>query len=501
MRIPTRNVRVGQDNVVEAQVDRIRGRVGLILAPSIFIALLLIPMPGLSDAAHRLAAVFAAVVILWVTETIPLAVTALLGPAVAVIMGVGPVDEVFAPFAHPLIFLFMGSFILSRAIFLHRLNERIVLAVLSWKLIGAHPTRIMLAYLAVGALVSGWMSNTATAAMLLPIGLSLLAFMESEASLNPNFGTVFLLATAYVCSLGGLMTVVGTAPNVIAVGMLDQYLDVRLSFIDWMMFAVPISLILLILLFFYLHWIGGPGIREIPGADRIISERKAALGSWSRGEKNVLIAFGTTVLLWVLPGILTMVLNADNPVSMWFASAIPNSVAVMIGVGLLFVLPLSETKRSTITWKQASEIDWGTILLFGGGLALGQLTFKTGLAGALAEGFTGLFPISSVVSLTFVSAAFLIFFTEIMSNTAAINIMGPIIISIAQASGVDPIPPLIAASLSASVAVMLPVATPPNAIVYSSGRIPITKMVRYGFVVDIVASILVPSLVLLLFLW
>ena len=483
----------------EARFDEIRRKVGLVLAPLVFFSILLLPFPSLTPSAHRLAAVFTLVVILWVTEAIPLPVAALLGPTLAVIMGVAPVSEAFAPFSNPLIFLFIGSFMLAQAIFVHRLNERIAYGVMSWKIVGARPTRILIAYGAIGAVISGWMSNTATAAMLLPIGMSLLAFMESEADINPKFGSVLLLSTAYGCSLGGLATIVGTPPNVIAVGMLKQYLGVQISFFQWMTFAVPVSLTMLLFLFVYLLWVGGAGIREIPGADEIIKVRRKNLGPMSRGELNVLIAFGTTVTLWVVPGLLPLFLGTDHPLAARFASSVPIAVAAMVGVVLLFVLPLSKTERTTITWKQASQIDWGTILLFGGGLALGQLTFSTGLAEVLGNGITGLFPVSSVVGLTFVSAGFLVFFTEMMSNTAAANVMIPIIISIAQAAGVDPIPPVIAASLAASVAVMLPVSTPPNAIVYSSGRVPITTMIKYGLIVDVVAIIVIPTVVLLIF--
>ena len=486
----------GRVNESELRFDRTRKRIGAVLAPAVFLFVLVLPLPSLSVPAHRLAAVFTMVVVLWVTEALPLPITALLGPVLAVMLGVAPAAGAFAPFANPLIFLFIGSFILSRAIFVHRLNERIAYSVMSWKIIGPRPMRILFAYGGIAAVASAWMSNTATAAMLLPIGLSLVAFMEKESEINPKFGTVLLLTTAYGCSLGGLATVIGTPPNVIAVGMLDEFAGVQISFVEWMMFAVPVALVLLVFLLVYVAWVGSPGIREIPGTERIIQERKRDLGPMTTGEKSVLIAFGATVTLWVMPGILPIILGADNALAVGLSSAVPVSVAALIGTTLLFLLPGGRGGGPAMVWKDAAQIDWGTILLFGGGLSLGSLAFTTGLAEALGRGVTGLFPISSVVVLTFVSAGFLIFFTEAMSNTAAANVMIPIIISIAQGAGVDPVPPAIAASLAASIAVMLPVSTPPNAIVYSSGRVPITSMIKYGLVVDLVALAVIPTVVL-----
>ncbi len=483
----------------EARFDELRAKLGIVLAPGLFILMLVLPLPGLSTEAHRLAAVMVAVITLWVTEAIPLPVTALLGPTLAVILGVAPAGQAFAQFANPLIILFIGSFILAQAIFVHRLNERIAYGVMSWKVIGARPTRIMIAYGGIAAVTSAWMSNTATAAMLLPIGLSLLAFMESEADISKNYGTVLMLVTAYGCSLGGIATIIGTPPNVIAVGMIEQYAGVQITFVEWMVFAVPISLLMLLFLFFYLNWVGGAGVKEIPGAERIIQERKAALGEWKPGERNVSIAFLVTVALWVIPGLLPLIpINSPGFTSFvdQLRAAVPISVAAIVGTTLLFVLPISRTQRQTITWKQAAQIDWGTILLFGGGLALGDLARQTLLAEAVGQGITGILPVSSIVGLTFASAVFGVFLSETMSNTAAATIAVPIIISIAQAAGVDPVPPAIAASLAASVAVVLPVSTPPNAIVYSSGKVPLMQMVRYGLILDGVAIIIIPAVVL-----
>jgi len=380
----------------------------------------------------------------------------------------------------------------------HRVNERVAFGVLSMRIIGGRPTRILIAYGVLAAFLSAWMSNTATAAMLVPIGLSLIRFMEAEADIPKKYGTALMLMTTYCCSRGGMATPVGTPPNLIAIGMIDEQLGVRITFVEWMLFSVSSMSVLMLVVIAYLSWVGRTGVQVIPGIEKIIAERKRALGPWKRGEVNAVIAFCVTVCLWVGPGLLVLVLGRDNEVARSVLASVPESVAALIGVVLLFLLPSSETERSTITWRQAAQIDWGTILLFGGGLSLGALTASSGLALVVAEGITGLVPTSDVVTLTFAAALFTVVLSETMSNTAATNIAIPIVISIAQVAGVSPMIPAVASALAASVADALPVSTPPNAIVYASGRVTITDMIKYGVLMDVIAVTLVPALVLLI---
>ena len=480
----------------ETRFDDARRRVGIVAGPLVFLLVLAWPFASLTPEGHRLAAVMGLVIVFWVTEALPLPVTALLGPVLAVVLQVAPVTDTFRPFASPTIFLFIGSFILAQALFVHRVNERIAFGVLSWRIIGARPTRILIAYGLLAAFLSAWVSNTATAAMLVPVGLSLIRFMESEADIPKKYGTALMLMTTYGCSRGGMSTPVGTPPNLIAIGMISDRLDVRITFVQWMLFSVPIMLVLMTVVSGYLVWVGQTGVREIPGTDQIIAERKRALGPWKRGERNALGAFCVTVCLWVGPGLLALVLGVDHPLARSVLASVPESVAALAGVVLLFLLPNSETERTTITWRQAAQIDWGTILLFGGGLALGALAASTGLARVVGEGITGLAPTSEVAALTFAAALFTVVLSETMSNTAATTIAIPIVISIAQSAGVSPIIPAVAAALAASVADALPVSTPPNAIVYASGRVTITEMIRYGVLMDLIAVTLVPALVL-----
>ena len=482
----------------ELRFDEVRRKVGLVAGPLLFLIVLAWPFTSLTPEGHRLAAIMALVIVFWITEVLPLAVTALLGPTLVVLLQVAPAGLTFRPFASPTIFLFIGSFILAQALFVHRVNERIAYGVLSLRIIGAHPTRILIGYGLLAAFLSAWMSNTATAAMLVPIGLTLLRFMESEATIPKRYGTALMLMTTYCCSRGGMATPVGTPPNLIAIGMLSEQLDVRITFFQWMLFSTPVVLVLLAIVFAYLSWVGRTGVREIPGVEQIIAERMRALGPWRRGEINAVIAFSVTIVLWIGPGLLALVLGTDHLLVASVTASVPSAVAALVGVVLLFLLPNSKTERTTITWRQAAQIDWGTILLFGGGLALGALAGATGLAREVAVGITGLVDVSEIVTLTFAAAIFTVILSEAMSNTAATNIAIPIVISMAQAVGINPVIPAVAAALAASVAAVLPVSTPPNAIVYASGRVTITEMMKYGLLMDVTAITLVPALVLLI---
>jgi sodium-dependent dicarboxylate transporter 2/3/5 len=320
--------------------------------------------------------------------------------------------------------------------------------------------------------------------------------MESQADIPKKYGTALMLMTTYCCSRGGMATPVGTPPNLIAIEMISEQLDQRITFVQWMLLSAPIVILLLGIVFVYLGWVGRTGLAEIPGTESIIAERKRALGPWRRAEINAVIAFSVTVVLWIGPGLLALALGTNHPLVESVNSSVPAAVAALIGVVLLFILPNSPSEHSTITWKQAAQIDWGTILLFGGGLSLGALAGETGLARAVADAITGVLPISDVATLAFAGAIFTVVLSEAMSNTAATNIAIPIVISIAQAAGVTAIIPAVAAALAASVAAVLPVSTPPNAVVYASGRVTITDMIKYGLLMDVTAVTLVPILVL-----
>jgi sodium-dependent dicarboxylate transporter 2/3/5 len=474
-----------------------RRTVGLIVGPLIFLALLAVPIP-VAIGAHRLAAILAMVIVFWVTEALPLPITALMGPVLAVVLGIAPVRPAFASFADPVIFVFMGGFMLAEAMFVHGVDRRIAYTGLSWRFVGSGPGRMLVVYGGITAALSMWMSNTATTAMMYPIGLSIAAHLARTGGTGARqFALAAMLMTSFAASIGGMGTPVGTPPNLIGIGMLQRFADVEITFFQWMAIGVPAAGVMFVFLAILFYFTGVRGVTLTEGSTAIVKEELRQLGPISLGERNVLIAFGTTVVLWLTPGVLALLGMDDTSFARAYAQAIPESVAAMIGALLLFVLPINwRAGRFTLTWDQALNIEWGIILLYGGGLALGELAFTTGLAEALGKGITSWIPAPSTTALTLTFTAVAIVLSEATSNTAAANMIVPISIAVAVAAGVRPIEPALGATLGASMGFMMPVSTPPNAIVYSSGYVPITAMMKYGLALDVVGFVVISALVL-----
>jgi sodium-dependent dicarboxylate transporter 2/3/5 len=485
----------------ERRFERIRRRSGLFLGPLIFLVLYFLPLRGLSPAAHALAAVIAWVITWWITEPIPLAATALFGTVLCVLLAVGDVKTAFAPFADPIIFLFLGSFMIARAMTAHGLDKRFAYKMMSQRWVGNSTGRILFAFGAASAFISMWISNTATTAMLFPIGLGIISAMaemisaESGKTVTPErlrLGTGMMLMAAYASSIGGVGTPVGTPPNLIGIAMMERFAGVKIPFFKWMLFAVPLLLVMFLLAYGLLFFLHKPEVAELEGGQAFVRKELARLGRWTRGEKNAFLAFLVAVILWVMPGFLVLFLGKDSPASRFYNSRFPEAAAAIIAAVLLFLLPVDrERRRYTLSWKQAVEIDWGTLLLFGGGLSLGNLMFETKLAEALSTGILHLFGATSLWTLTLVGIYLAILASETTSNTAAATMLVPIIISLAAAFGVNPIPPAIGTTLGCSWAFMLPVSTPPNAIVYGSGLVPITKMIRGGVLLSLSGGLVI----------
>ncbi len=483
----------------EELFNRRRRTFGLFAGPAVLIGLLVLPL-NIPGPAHRLAAILAMMVVLWVTEALPLAVTALIGPILAIVLQVTSARIALAPFADPIIFLFIGSFMLAEAMFVHGLDRRIAYGALSSRLVGGSPARILFVFGGVAAGISMWISNTATTAMMFPIGLSIVAHMtagrESEQG-SREFAMAMMLMAAFGASIGGLGTPIGTPPNLIGIGMLSRIAGVEISFFKWMLLGVPLVVLLFSFIVGYFYFRSLKGLTLGTGsADRIQDELRR-IGPLSAGQRNVLIAFGVTVSLWLTPGVLAIVGQGGSRLARGLAAAVPESIAAMVGAILLFLLPVSwRARRFTLTWEQAARIDWGIILLFGGGLAMGELAFSTGLAEALGHGITRWLPTKSPAALTVLFTAVAIVMSEAASNTASANMVVPIAIAVAQAAGVSPVEPALGATLGASMGFMMPISTPPNAIVYSSGHVPITSMMRHGVVLDVAGFVLIVLLVL-----
>jgi solute carrier family 13 (sodium-dependent dicarboxylate transporter), member 2/3/5 len=486
--------------MVGAEEEGGRGRklAGFVLAPAAFALLWAAPFE-LAPPAHRLAALLGAVVVLWVTEAIPMAMTAFLGVAATVPLGIATSTEAFAPFADPLIFLFIGTFMLAQAIFFHGLDRRFAFAMLALPGVGVRPARVLVVYALVACAISMWISNTATVAMLLPIGLSLLAVLDAHGQATRRYGAALLLSASFGASIGGLATPVGTAPNLIGIGFLRREAGIDVPFFTWMALGVPIVAVLTVVALASLVRDARRGRLTGTALAEMIAAERRALGPWTVAQGNTIAAFGITVLLWVLPGVLALTVGPDAPAYRWFQSTLPEPVVALLGAGLLFVLPTDRRRLEfTLPWREAVKIDWWIVFLYGGGIALGTLAFKTGLADALGRGLTDLLGVSSTFGLIVTSAVLAVVLSETTSNTASANMVVPVVIAIARSAGIDPALPVIATTMAASLGFLMPVSTPCNALVYGTGRVPLAAMMRHGIVLDVAGVVVVVTVVTLL---
>ena len=479
------------DRERQIQTPGLKGPLGMVSGPLIAgIVYILLP-DTLAPSARTLATILIWVVVYWITEPIPLPVTALLGSSVCVLAGVGSMREVFAPFAHPIIFLFIGSFFLAEAMIVHGLDRRFGLWLLSLRWVDGQPLRI---FLITGCAIAGlsmWISNTAATALMVPIGLGILETIRKSETASSRHETGFLLLLAYGAGVGGVSTIIGTPPNLIGVGLLSEQANLSISFTTWMAIELPLAGVMLAMVYVLLLYFH-PLPVSLPDFQATIQGEQDRLGPWSVGERNACLAFGLAVFLWIMPGLLAACLGSDHALVTWLNIHVPKELVPVLASGLLFMLPVDLRQQTfTLTWKQAIHINWGTILLFGGGLTFGHLMVQTTLAHTIGEGLLGMLGVQSVWGLTAMAIVAGIVLTELASNTAAASMMVPVVIAVAHTAGVSPIPPTLGACMGASLAFVLPVSTPPNAIVYGTGLVPITSMARAGLLLDFFGGIVI----------
>lgn len=483
----------------DSRLLKLRTTAGLVMAPVMFATVLLWPAPSLKPAAHRLAAILASVIVLWITEAIPLPLTALLAAAACVLLQVAPAGEVFQPFADPLIFLFIGAFILARAIFLHRLDRRLAFAILSLPWIGGKPVRILFAFGLTTAFISAWIANAATTAMMFAIAMSIINYLFDPRHPKPlasrSYASGLLLMTTFAASVGGLATPVGAAPNLIGLGLIRDNIGVEFSFLAFCAVGAPAAIVLFLYVACYLGFLCRAGTSEIAGGQNMFAAERDKLGPWRWGERSTVVACCLTVGLWLAPAMLALVFGEEHWVYANFEKSLPEPVAAIIGAGLLFFLPGNRGERA-IDWPEAAKIDWGIILIFGGGLSLGMLGSKTGLAQAVGQGLAATIPTHTTLALVALATVTAALVSEVTSNTASATMVIPVVIGVAQAAGIDPLQPALAATLGSGLGFMLPVSTPCNAIVYSSGRVPLSKLMAYGLMLDIVGVLVIIASVL-----
>ena len=465
---------VTAETEVGSAFDVARGRAALWLGPVAFLVILALPSTLDADA-HRLAAVMALVMIFWIGEPIPLPVTSIAGPTLAVVLGISGARDAFGPFGDPVIFLFLGSFLLAEALRVHGLDRRIALAILSAPGVAASPARLRVAVGLVTAVISMWISNTATAAMMLPIVLGLTrALAAAGSSESPR---ALLLVVGMAASLGGMATPVGTPPNLIALGVLERQAGRSLGFLEFMSIGVPLSLALLAITLAAVRWQAPTPSGAADVSAHVTAERRA-LGPWGAGQWACAVAFGFAITLWIGPGLLRLFRSGSAA-----PRGLDESIVAVAAAALLFLWPVGDGKA--LTWEDGKRIDWGTLLLFGGGLSLGKMMFDTGLAASFGRAAVEATGVSTLWALTALALATTIVLTEIASNTATVTMLAPLVIALAAEMGVPVVPPLLAVGFGASMGFMLPGGTPPTAIIYGTGLVPLTSMLRIGVMVDI----------------
>ena len=472
----------------------LRNKLGLILAPIILILFLCTSPPeGLSIAAWRTAAVALIMATLWISEAIALPATSLFPLVLFPLLGVSDIQHAASPYAHKIIFLMLGGFLLALSMQKWGLHKRYALHVL--KLVGTSPNRIIAGSMIATGFLSMWVSNTATTLMMLPIAMSIIYLLEDSFKKQEemsskdiaNFSLCLTLAIAYSANVGGVGTIIGTPVNGIMVAFLADNYDYNISFVQWMTFGIPFSIIMLVIIYLVLtRFLFNFSIKnKIKGADELINNELAKLGKMSRGEGMTSIIGGLMAFLWIFSRHLTEYLAFPK---------MSSTVVAMLGGILFFIVPINLRKGIfVLKWEDTSKLPWGIMILMGGGLSLSSAIKSTGLADYIGGGASALseLPMFALVLLT---ALAIIFLTEINSNTATISTFLPILGAIAITFGINPLILVIPATVAASCAFMLPVATPPNAVAFGSGRITLPQMAKAGLSLNLITFVVITIL-------
>jgi solute carrier family 13 (sodium-dependent dicarboxylate transporter), member 2/3/5 len=480
---------------------------GLAVAFSVGIYVLLGTVE-IEPAARSTAAIGILIAALWMSEAIPLPITSLLPIVLFPLAGVLEIGEATAPYADDIIFLFMGGFMLALAMQRWALHKRIALIVVQF--VGTRPRRLIGGFMIATAFLSMWVSNTATTVLMLPIAASIIVLVieqlerrgelpdEVDESVDvaefaegaPLFATGLMLAVAYAASIGSIGTLIGTPPNLFMRGFLESTYDIEIGFAQWMMVGIPIVVVFLPIVWFLLTFIlYRPEIDEIPGGDALVEHEIDELGPMHPQEWTVLSIFLATATAWIVREPVTEWTWLTDRIS-WVANITDTTIAIAAAI-LLFVVPASrETGEFIMDWETAKELPWNVLLLFGGGLSLAAAVQTSGLDSWLGERVAGLefLPLILLVTATI---ALVIFLTELTSNTATAATFLPILGGVALGIGIDPLLLIVPAALAATCAFMMPVATPPNAIVFGSGYIAIGQMIRAGIILNIISVTLI----------
>lgn len=466
----------------------LRPRVGLLLGPLLSLAILVAPAPdGMAPAAWRTAAVGILMATWWITEAIPIAVTALLPLVLFPLLDVAPLNATAAPYANPVIFLFLGGFLLALALERCGLHRRVALATLA--AVGTRPAALVFGFMLVTAFISMWVSNTATTVMILPMALAVMTLgTEDETTQGGRFGSALLLGIAYAATIGGLGTIIGTPPNALFAGFMAESYDIRIGFAEWMLVAVPVVVIALpitwLILTRVIHRLDD---EPILGGEALLAIERRALGRMSRDEWFTGAVTALAAVAWIARPLLERVVPGISDTGIAIGAAV-----------ILFTVPVGwRPLRQVITWEQADRLPWGVLLLFGGGLSLAAGIQASGLADWIGLQLASVttWPVPAMVVVLVVTVIVL---SEFASNTAITAAFLPIVATLAVGDGGVPMIPALATAMAASGGFMLPVSTPPNAIVYGTGRVTVGQMAVSGGLVDLLFVILLPIAVLLI---
>lgn len=475
---------------------------GLILGPLLFILILLFFTPeGLSAEGRAVLAGTSWIAIWWMTEALPIPVTSLLPIILFPLTNALDISETTSAYGDNVVFLFMGGFMIALAMEKWDLHKRIALTIISF--IGTNTNLIILGFMVATGFLSMWISNTATAMMMVPIGLAIIYQVTDALKDRPeidtskenfSFGKALMLGIAYSASLGGVATLIGTPPNTLLAGAINKMYGIELSFAKWMLFGVPIAWTFIIIAWFYLVKVAYPSeFKHLPGGKAVIQREKEKLGKASYEEIAVFIIFIGAALAWISRSFVLQELNEN----------IDDTVIALVAALILFIIPSKNRKGDRLLdWETAVKLPWGILLLFGGGLAIAAGFVESGLSEWIGSQLIALQGVHMLMIL-FVVTALVIFLTEITSNTATASMMFPIMASLAVALEIHPYSVMIAAAVAASCAFMLPVATPPNAVVFGSGYLRIPDMAKAGFALNIIGIFLVTLAIyfLLPFAW
>jgi sodium-dependent dicarboxylate transporter 2/3/5 len=477
----------------EIEISR-AGRVGLVVAPLLLVLVLVTDPPsGMGLAAWRTAGVVGAMAVLWMTEAIPIPATAMLPLVLFPLLGVASMKDAAAPYANPVIYLFLGGFILALGLQRWRLHERVAFGII--RLTGSRVSRVVAGFMAATAFVSMWINNSATAVMMLPMAISVAALFRDhlphDKKAQEGVGLALMLSVAYASSVGGMGTLIGTAPNAFMAGFLRETYGLQIGFGQWMMVGVPLVVIGVVLTHAILVRMCLTDRRlEVSGLQTVVRGELAKLGKWSRGEISVAVVFCATAVLWI----------AQPLLKPWLPGLSDAGIAMASGVAL-FLIPVSWRRGEFVLSRHdLRDLPFGVLILLGGGLSMAEMVDKTGLAawlGALTAAWEGL-PIVLVVVLVTLSILFL---TELTSNTATTATFLPVVASVAVGMGQNPLLLVLPAVMAASCAFMLPVGTPPNAIVFASGLVPLPRMARVGIFVNLLFVVLIPLVVFTVAEW